>query len=148
MKHRNPCISSRSQGGATSGISGHSALSKSVSSCSTSPTATRSLSDLLLAIQDELGQMSLWVLIPGVVSESDFSGSPVKLQVCYSRTQPVLSVGLLVDRMAWAGLTGRIFLIQKILSILVFNWSCEQATCSSAGFFCFRILYLTELLLK
>ncbi|NXN60021.1 CE57L protein, partial [Rynchops niger] len=34
------------------------ALSKSVSSCSTSPTATRSLSDLLLAIQDELGQMS------------------------------------------------------------------------------------------
>ncbi|NWV03768.1 CE57L protein, partial [Ptilonorhynchus violaceus] len=36
---------------------GHSALSKSVSSCSTSPTATRSLSDLLLAIQDELGQM-------------------------------------------------------------------------------------------
>ncbi|NXX54413.1 CE57L protein, partial [Scopus umbretta] len=42
----------------TSGISRHSALSKSVSSCSTSPTATRSLSDLLLAIQDELGQMS------------------------------------------------------------------------------------------
>ncbi|KFV99501.1 Centrosomal protein CEP57L1, partial [Fulmarus glacialis] len=35
-----------------------SALSKSVSSCSTSPTATRSLSDLLLALQDELGQMS------------------------------------------------------------------------------------------
>ncbi|NXY60911.1 CE57L protein, partial [Callaeas wilsoni] len=43
---------------ATSGFSGHSALSKSVSSCSTSPTATRSLSDLLLALQDELGQMS------------------------------------------------------------------------------------------
>ncbi|XP_050750837.1 centrosomal protein CEP57L1 [Gymnogyps californianus] len=58
MKHRNPRISSQSQGGATSGISGRSALSKSVSSCSTSPTATRSLSDLLLAIQDELGQMS------------------------------------------------------------------------------------------
>ncbi|XP_009461636.1 PREDICTED: centrosomal protein CEP57L1 [Nipponia nippon] len=58
MKHRNPHISSRSQGGATSGISGCSALSKSVSSCSTSPTATRSLSDLLLLIQDELGQMS------------------------------------------------------------------------------------------
>ncbi|XP_075001744.1 centrosomal protein CEP57L1 isoform X2 [Calonectris borealis] len=58
MKHRNPRISSRSQGGATSGISGRSALSKSVSSCSTSPTATRSLSDLLLAIQDELGRMS------------------------------------------------------------------------------------------
>ncbi|NXW85869.1 CE57L protein, partial [Alopecoenas beccarii] len=42
----------------TSGISGHSALSKPVSSCSTSPTATRSLSELVLAIQDELGQMS------------------------------------------------------------------------------------------
>ncbi|NWT93499.1 CE57L protein, partial [Urocynchramus pylzowi] len=40
------------------GISGHSALSKPVSSCSTSPTATRSFSDLLLAFQDELGQMS------------------------------------------------------------------------------------------
>ncbi|NWU44081.1 CE57L protein, partial [Hylia prasina] len=39
-------------------ISGHSALSESVSSCSTSPTATRSFSDLLLALQDELGQMS------------------------------------------------------------------------------------------
>ncbi|NXC57417.1 CE57L protein, partial [Aleadryas rufinucha] len=36
----------------------HSALSKYASSCSTSPTATRSLSDLLLALQDELGQMS------------------------------------------------------------------------------------------
>ncbi|NWS02262.1 CE57L protein, partial [Motacilla alba] len=35
-----------------------SALSKSASSCSTSPTATRSFSDLLLAFQDELGQMS------------------------------------------------------------------------------------------
>ncbi|NXI74358.1 CE57L protein, partial [Anseranas semipalmata] len=34
------------------------ALSKSVSSCSTSSTVTRSLSDLLLAIQDELSQMS------------------------------------------------------------------------------------------
>ncbi|NXU65737.1 CE57L protein, partial [Horornis vulcanius] len=43
---------------ATAEISGHSALSKSVSSCSTSPTATRSFSDLLLALQDELGQMS------------------------------------------------------------------------------------------
>ncbi|NXL33538.1 CE57L protein, partial [Glaucidium brasilianum] len=39
-------------------ISGCSALSKSVSSCSTSPVATESLSDLLLAMQDELGQMS------------------------------------------------------------------------------------------
>ncbi|NXH25068.1 CE57L protein, partial [Myiagra hebetior] len=37
---------------------GHSALSKYVSSCSTSPTVTRSFSDLLLALQDELGQMS------------------------------------------------------------------------------------------
>ncbi|NXI11792.1 CE57L protein, partial [Irena cyanogastra] len=44
--------------GKVAGISGHSALSKSVSSCSTSPTATRSLSDLLLAFQDELGKMS------------------------------------------------------------------------------------------
>ncbi|NWU27620.1 CE57L protein, partial [Dyaphorophyia castanea] len=37
---------------------GHSALPKYVSSCSTSPTATRNFSDLLLALQDELGQMS------------------------------------------------------------------------------------------
>ncbi|NXL69682.1 CE57L protein, partial [Leptocoma aspasia] len=44
--------------GKVAGISGHGALSKSVSSCSTSPTATRSFSDLLLAFQDELGQMS------------------------------------------------------------------------------------------
>ncbi|XP_053794136.1 centrosomal protein CEP57L1 [Vidua chalybeata] len=58
MKHRNPRVSSRGQGGATAGISGHSTISKSVSSCSTSPTATRSFSDLLLAFQDELGQMS------------------------------------------------------------------------------------------
>ncbi|XP_029860516.1 centrosomal protein CEP57L1 isoform X5 [Aquila chrysaetos chrysaetos] len=58
MKHRNPRISPQSQGGATSGISRHNAFSKSVSSCSTSPTATRNLLDLLLAIQDELGQMS------------------------------------------------------------------------------------------
>ncbi|XP_009081076.1 PREDICTED: centrosomal protein CEP57L1 [Acanthisitta chloris] len=56
-KHLNPYISSRRQGGAMSGISGHSALSESVSSCSTSPPATRTLSDLLLAIQDELSQM-------------------------------------------------------------------------------------------
>ncbi|XP_050170800.1 centrosomal protein CEP57L1 [Myiozetetes cayanensis] len=56
MKHRNPCVSS--QRGATSGICRHSALSKSVSSCSASPTATTSLSGLLLATQDELGQMS------------------------------------------------------------------------------------------
>ncbi|NXW56482.1 CE57L protein, partial [Eurystomus gularis] len=36
----------------------HSAFSKSLSSCSTLPTATGSLLHLLLAIQDELGQMS------------------------------------------------------------------------------------------
>ncbi|XP_027603705.2 centrosomal protein CEP57L1 isoform X3 [Pipra filicauda] len=58
MKHRNPCISSQRKRGATSGTCRHSALSKYVSSCSTSPTAARSLSDLLLATQDELGQMS------------------------------------------------------------------------------------------
>ncbi|XP_074779435.1 centrosomal protein CEP57L1 [Athene noctua] len=58
MKHLNPRISSRSQGEAASGISGRSTLSKSVSSCSTSPMATESLSGLLLAMQDELGQMS------------------------------------------------------------------------------------------
>ncbi|NXJ94574.1 CE57L protein, partial [Corythaixoides concolor] len=39
-------------------VSETNALSKSLSSCSSSPTATRSLLDLLLAIQDELGQMS------------------------------------------------------------------------------------------
>ncbi|NWS33530.1 CE57L protein, partial [Polioptila caerulea] len=44
--------------GKVAGISGHGALSKSVSSCSTSSSATRSFSDLLLALQEELGQMS------------------------------------------------------------------------------------------
>ncbi|NXE04870.1 CE57L protein, partial [Lophotis ruficrista] len=39
-------------------VSETNALSKPVSSCITSPTATRSLSDLLWTIQDELGQMS------------------------------------------------------------------------------------------
>ncbi|XP_008948640.1 PREDICTED: centrosomal protein CEP57L1 [Merops nubicus] len=57
-KHRNLQVLSRRQGGATSGISGRSTFSKPVSSCSTLPTAPGSLSDLLLAIQDELGQMS------------------------------------------------------------------------------------------
>ncbi|NWZ24584.1 CE57L protein, partial [Asarcornis scutulata] len=42
----------------TSGISRQTALSKPVSSCSTSSTVTGSLSDLLLAIQDERSQMS------------------------------------------------------------------------------------------
>ncbi|XP_071597307.1 centrosomal protein CEP57L1 isoform X3 [Heliangelus exortis] len=62
MKHRNPHISSQSPGGATSGTLGHCTLSKSISSCPTSPTPTKSLSDLLLAIEDELGQMSFLVL--------------------------------------------------------------------------------------
>ncbi|NXA83035.1 CE57L protein, partial [Thryothorus ludovicianus] len=44
--------------GKVAGISGHGALSKSVSSSSTSPSSTRSFSDLLLASQDKLGQMS------------------------------------------------------------------------------------------
>ncbi|XP_030303480.1 centrosomal protein CEP57L1 isoform X2 [Calypte anna] len=59
MKHRHPRISSQSPGGATSGTLGRCTLSKSISSCPTSPTPTKSLSDLLLAIEDELGQMSL-----------------------------------------------------------------------------------------
>ncbi|NWR71019.1 CE57L protein, partial [Centropus unirufus] len=42
----------------TSGISGCGALSKLISSSSTSPTAPRSFSDLLFALQDELGQTS------------------------------------------------------------------------------------------
>ncbi|XP_035179088.1 centrosomal protein CEP57L1 isoform X2 [Oxyura jamaicensis] len=58
MKHRCPRITSRRQDGATSGISGQTALSKPVLSCSTSSTVTGSLSDLLLAIQDEMSQMS------------------------------------------------------------------------------------------
>ncbi|KAM6354878.1 centrosomal protein CEP57L1 [Podargus strigoides] len=58
MKHRNPCISAQRQEGATSRISECSECSRLVSSCSTPPTDTRSLSDLLLATQDELGQMS------------------------------------------------------------------------------------------
>ncbi|XP_040407567.1 centrosomal protein CEP57L1 isoform X4 [Cygnus olor] len=58
MKHRCPRITSQRQDGATSGISGQTALSKPVSSCSTSSTVTGSLSDLLLAIQDEMSQMS------------------------------------------------------------------------------------------
>uniref|UniRef100_A0A8B9QM63 Centrosomal protein 57kDa-like protein 1 n=1 Tax=Apteryx owenii TaxID=8824 RepID=A0A8B9QM63_APTOW len=58
MKHRNPRFSSRGQERAASGISGQTVASKSVSSCSTSSTFTRNLSDLLLALEDELGQMS------------------------------------------------------------------------------------------
>uniref|UniRef100_A0A8B9STL3 Cep57 centrosome microtubule-binding domain-containing protein n=1 Tax=Anas platyrhynchos TaxID=8839 RepID=A0A8B9STL3_ANAPL len=58
MKHRCPRITSQRQDGATSGISGQTALSKPVCSCSTSSTVTGSLSDLLLAMQDEMSQMS------------------------------------------------------------------------------------------
>ncbi|XP_025899770.1 centrosomal protein CEP57L1 isoform X3 [Nothoprocta perdicaria] len=59
MKHRNPRCSSRGQEGAASGSSRQTVASKSVSSCSTSSAVTRNLSDILLAIEDELGQMSL-----------------------------------------------------------------------------------------
>ncbi|NWI16699.1 CE57L protein, partial [Crypturellus soui] len=44
--------------GAASGISKQTVASKSVSSCSMSSTVTRNLSDILLAIEDEMGQMS------------------------------------------------------------------------------------------
>lgn len=54
MKHRNPHISSQRQIQSTSGISGQTTLSKSVTSSS---TVTRRPSDLLLGIQDELSQM-------------------------------------------------------------------------------------------
>lgn len=56
MKHRNPHISSQRQIQSTSGISGQTTLSKSVTSSS---TVTRRPSDLLLGIQDELSQMRL-----------------------------------------------------------------------------------------
>ncbi|XP_062426959.1 centrosomal protein CEP57L1 isoform X2 [Rhea pennata] len=58
MKHRNPHFSSRGQEGAAPGISGRTVASKSASACSTSSSVTRNISDLLLAIEDELGQMS------------------------------------------------------------------------------------------
>ncbi|NXA45342.1 CE57L protein, partial [Nothocercus julius] len=44
--------------GAATEISRQTIASKSICSCSTSSTVTRNLSDILLAIQDELGQMS------------------------------------------------------------------------------------------
>ncbi|XP_040524571.1 centrosomal protein CEP57L1 isoform X5 [Gallus gallus] len=56
MKHRNPHISSQRQIQSTSGISGQTTLSKSVTSSS---TVTRRPSDLVLGIQDELSQMRL-----------------------------------------------------------------------------------------
>ncbi|KAM8809909.1 centrosomal protein CEP57L1 [Eudromia elegans] len=58
MKHHNPRFSSRGQEEAATGISRQTVASKSLSSCSTSSTVTRNLSDILLAIEDELGQMS------------------------------------------------------------------------------------------
>ncbi|XP_019375665.1 PREDICTED: centrosomal protein CEP57L1 isoform X2 [Gavialis gangeticus] len=58
MKHRSPCISSQHPEKAERRVSRRTIASKSVSSCSTSSSVTENLSDLLLAIQDELGQMS------------------------------------------------------------------------------------------
>ncbi|XP_043398697.1 centrosomal protein CEP57L1 isoform X3 [Chelonia mydas] len=58
MKHRSPCILSRCPEAAEHRISRRTIACKSVSSCSTSSSVTENLSDLLLAIQDELGQMS------------------------------------------------------------------------------------------
>ncbi|XP_051469105.1 centrosomal protein CEP57L1 isoform X3 [Apus apus] len=89
MKHRSPRISSRSQGGATPGISGCNALSEPESSCAPSPAATRSLSDHLLALQDELGQMSFLPVLKGarlslqypLLGPVEASGSPL---VCHS----------------------------------------------------------------
>ncbi|XP_075779204.1 centrosomal protein CEP57L1 isoform X3 [Pelodiscus sinensis] len=57
MKHRSPCVLSRCPEPAEHRISRRTIACKSVSSCSTS-SVTENLSDLLLAIQDELGQMS------------------------------------------------------------------------------------------
>ncbi|XP_067402870.1 centrosomal protein CEP57L1 isoform X4 [Emydura macquarii macquarii] len=57
MKHRNPCVLSRCPEATEHRISRRTIACKSVSSCSTS-SVTENLSDLLLAIQDELGQMS------------------------------------------------------------------------------------------
>ncbi|XP_038253489.1 centrosomal protein CEP57L1 isoform X1 [Dermochelys coriacea] len=57
MKHRSPCVLSRCPEAAEHRISRRTIACKSVSSCSTS-SVTENLSDLLLAIQDELGQMS------------------------------------------------------------------------------------------
>ncbi|TFK14359.1 intraflagellar transport protein 81-like protein [Platysternon megacephalum] len=58
MKHRSPCVLSQCPEAAEHRISRRSIACKSVSSCSTSSSVTENLSDLLLAIQDELGQMS------------------------------------------------------------------------------------------
>ncbi|XP_019393419.1 PREDICTED: centrosomal protein CEP57L1 isoform X2 [Crocodylus porosus] len=58
MKHRSPCVSSQHPEKAERRVSRRTIASKSVSSCSTSSSVTENLSDLLLAIQDELGQMS------------------------------------------------------------------------------------------
>ncbi|XP_014378346.1 centrosomal protein CEP57L1 isoform X2 [Alligator sinensis] len=58
MKYRSPCVSSQYPEKAECRVSRRTIASKSVSSCSTSSSVTENLSDLLLAIQDELGQMS------------------------------------------------------------------------------------------
>ncbi|XP_074846869.1 centrosomal protein CEP57L1 isoform X2 [Carettochelys insculpta] len=58
MKHRSPGVLSRCPEAAERRISTRTSACLSVSSCSTS-SVTENLSDLLLAIQDELGQMSL-----------------------------------------------------------------------------------------
>uniref|UniRef100_A0A8C8S6K9 Centrosomal protein 57kDa-like protein 1 n=1 Tax=Pelusios castaneus TaxID=367368 RepID=A0A8C8S6K9_9SAUR len=58
MKHRNPSVLSRCPEATEHRISRGTIVYKSVSSCSTSSSVTENLSDLLLAIQDELGQMS------------------------------------------------------------------------------------------
>uniref|UniRef100_A0A8C4WFH3 Centrosomal protein 57kDa-like protein 1 n=1 Tax=Gopherus evgoodei TaxID=1825980 RepID=A0A8C4WFH3_9SAUR len=58
MKHRSPCVLSRCVEADEHRISRRTTACKSASSCSTSSSVTDNLSDLLLAIQDELGQMS------------------------------------------------------------------------------------------
>ncbi|KAM9156666.1 centrosomal protein CEP57L1 isoform 3-T4 [Pangshura tecta] len=58
MKHRSPCVLSRCVKADEHRISRRTIACKSASSCSTSSSVTENLPDLLLAIQDELGQMS------------------------------------------------------------------------------------------
>ncbi|XP_042301701.1 centrosomal protein CEP57L1 isoform X2 [Sceloporus undulatus] len=57
MKYRSPCVTSLYPEGTENRTSRRAALSRSVS-CTTSSSTTDSLSDLLLIMQDELGQMS------------------------------------------------------------------------------------------
>uniref|UniRef100_A0A8C0H6X1 Centrosomal protein 57kDa-like protein 1 n=1 Tax=Chelonoidis abingdonii TaxID=106734 RepID=A0A8C0H6X1_CHEAB len=58
MKHRSPCVLSWCVEADEHRISRRTIACKSASSCSTSSSVTDNLSDLLLVIQDELGQMS------------------------------------------------------------------------------------------